>query len=256
MADRPHSLERRIVIGARPETVFRYFTDTPRFAKWWGEGSTIEGRPGGEVLIRFPGGETTVRGRVLAIDPPRRIQFTYGYGPEHSPEDSLVTVVLEEAPDGGTRLHLRHDFSDAKLRDHHVQGWRHQLAVFAKIVSAEQHADAAERVDAFLRAFGHPDAATRRELLAGCAADSIEFRDAFSATVGMDDMLANLEAVQVFMPGVTLERAGAVRLSHDTAIADWVAVKSGGGEVGRGTNVYELAPDGRLKRVTGFWAAP
>src|SRR5262247_863554 len=31
----PHVLDRSIVIHARPTTVFRYFTDTPRWAAWW-----------------------------------------------------------------------------------------------------------------------------------------------------------------------------------------------------------------------------
>ena len=81
----------------------------------------------------------------------------------------------------------------------------------------------------------------------------IAFRDAFSATAGMDDMLANLDAVQVFMPGTTLVRSGDVRLSHGTAIAPWVANKKDGSAVGRGTNVFDLSPDGRIARVVGFW---
>ena len=37
-----YSLERTVTIAARRETVFRYFTDSERFAAWWGAGSTIE----------------------------------------------------------------------------------------------------------------------------------------------------------------------------------------------------------------------
>jgi uncharacterized protein YndB with AHSA1/START domain len=252
MSDLPESLERRIVICARRETVFRYFTDSERFARWWGPGSQIDPRPGGAVLIRFVNG-ATVRGEVTEIEPPRRIAFTYvPSASEGEPGDSLVTVTLGETAEG-TLLHLRHDFASAKLRDHHVQGWRHQLAVFSKILSEEEHARVAERVDAFLRAFGDPDAATRRTLLESCATPGIAFRDAFSATTGMDDMLANLEAVQVYMPGITLVRAGDVRLSHGTAIAPWVANKRDGTTVGRGTNVFDLSPDGRIVRVVGFW---
>ena len=42
MSDLPEVLERRITIAARPETVFRFFTDSERFALWWGEGARIE----------------------------------------------------------------------------------------------------------------------------------------------------------------------------------------------------------------------
>jgi uncharacterized protein YndB with AHSA1/START domain len=247
----PESLERRITICARRETVFRYFTDSGRFARWWGEGSRIDARPGGEVLIRFANGPT-VRGRVVETDPPRKIAFTYVYGDGKESGDSLVTVTLDEEPDG-TLLHLRHDFSSAKIRDQHVQGWRHQLAVFSKIVSEEEHAHVTERVDAFLRAWGDPDGATRRELMESCATPRVEFRDAFSATVGLDDLLANLDAVQVFMPGITLSRSGDVRLSHGTALVSWTAGQANGETMGRGTNVVDLAPDGRIARVVGFW---
>jgi hypothetical protein len=55
------------------------------------------------------------------------------------------------------------------------------------------------------------------------------------------------------MPGITLARSGDVRLSHGTAIAAWVANKPDGNAVGRGTNVFDLSPDGRIARVVGFW---
>src|SRR5215470_8928902 len=172
--DLPETLERLISICARRETVFRYFTDSARFARWWGEGSQIDARQGGAVLIRFPGGGPTVRGKVLDIDPPRQIAFTYlleggvpGAGPKE-PVDSVVTITLDEV-EQGTRLRLHHAFASAKLRDQHVQGWRHQLAVFSKIVNEEQHSRLTERVDAFLRAWGDPDGQKRRVLMESCA---------------------------------------------------------------------------------------
>jgi uncharacterized protein YndB with AHSA1/START domain len=255
--DLTETLDRTISICARRETVFRYFTDSARFARWWGEGSQIDARKGGAVLIRFPGGNPIVRGKVLEVDPPRRIEFTYllegaAQGGAKEPGDSLVTITLDET-EQGTRLHLRHAFASAKLRDQHVQGWRHQLAVFSKVVNEEQHNGLTGRVDAFLRAFGNPDGQTRRSLMESCATPGVVFRDAFSATEGIEDMLANLDAVQIFMPGITLERAGDVRLSQGTAIVPWVAKKSDGEPAGRGTNVFDLAPDGRIARVVGFW---
>ena len=66
-----HQLDRTIVIGAPPATVFRYFTDSPRWAAWWGAGSTIDARPGGRVLIRYPGG-VEAAGEVVEVNPPDR----------------------------------------------------------------------------------------------------------------------------------------------------------------------------------------
>ena len=182
-------LDREITICARRETVFRYFTDSERFARWWGAGSQIDARPGGAVLIRYPNA-VTVTGEVKEIDPPRRIVFTYAYAGNIPSDGSL---------------------SSAKIRDTHVQGWRYQLALFSKTVSEDEHSHAAERIDEFLRAWGDPDPAMRRSLAESCMTAEISFRDAFSATDGIEEMLANLEAIQIFMPGMKLTRAGEVR---------------------------------------------
>jgi len=108
-------------------------------------------------------------------------------------------------------------------------------------------------VDAFLRAWGDPDGAARRALLETCTTQDVVFRDAFSATDGREELLANLEAVQIHMPGVALEREGPLRVSHGTAIAGWIA-RRGGQTAARGTNVHEFAPDG-IARIAGFWGA-
>lgn len=253
MTDFPESLERCITIRATRETVFAYFTDSERFARWWGAGSRIEPRAGGAVEIRYPN-EASARGTILEIEPPSRIVFSYGYGSGDPAEFSRVTITLEETS-GGTELRLTHAFTSAKIRDHHVQGWRYQLALFSKAVSDGKEPEIASRVDAFLAASCDPDPAARRRLLESCAAAGIVFRDAFSATDGIEDLLANLEAVQVHMPGVRLSREGEVATSHGTAISRWTATNADGQPVGRGTSVYDFAPDGRIARVVGFQEA-
>lgn len=47
-------LERSVLIAAPRDVVFRYFTDSRRFAAWWGEGSQIDAKPGGVVKIVYP----------------------------------------------------------------------------------------------------------------------------------------------------------------------------------------------------------
>ncbi|MBL8731777.1 MAG: SRPBCC domain-containing protein, partial [Planctomycetes bacterium] len=56
MTDLPHPLTRSLVIHAPAAVVFRYFTASDRFARWWGAGSTIDGRVGGAVRIVYPNG--------------------------------------------------------------------------------------------------------------------------------------------------------------------------------------------------------
>src|SRR6185369_2449330 len=105
-----HRLDRTIVIGAPPSAVFKYSTDSARWAAWWGAGSTIDARPGGRVFIRHPGGNEA-SGEVLEVTPPSRIVFTYGYatGQPFGPGESRITITLSPAGKG-TRLQLSHAF--------------------------------------------------------------------------------------------------------------------------------------------------
>lgn len=254
MNDLPYFVERDVLICARPETVFRFFTDSQRFAAWWGPGSEIIPKPGGRVLIRYPDG-TVASGEVLEIRPLQRIVFTYGYegaNKQIPPGGSRVTITLEEKADG-TLVRLRHEVDSAAARDAHVQGWRYQMAVFANVVSNDQHGAIAEPVDALFRAWSEPDGETRRRLLESSVVAGVTFRDAYSATSGLDDLSAHISGTQRFMPGIVLGREGEVRHCQGTAIAGWVATKPDGSVAGRGTNLYDLAPDGRIARVIGFW---
>src|SRR5579863_8384259 len=117
MPELPYQLDRTVVIKAKPETVFRFFTDSARWAGWWGAGSTIDAKLGGKVYIRHPNGVETL-GEVLEVRPPEQIVFTYGFasGNPIPPGSSRVTIRLD--PDaGGTRLHLRHEFAESAPRD-------------------------------------------------------------------------------------------------------------------------------------------
>jgi uncharacterized protein YndB with AHSA1/START domain len=251
-----HALERTIVIAATRRTVFRFFTDSERFAAWWGAGSSIDGRAGGLVRIRYPNG-VTASGSVVEIVEDERIVFTYGYddpGKPIPPGGSRVTITLTD-DSWGTRLHLRHELADPSTRDEHVQGWRYQLAVFANVAAREQNAGVADLVDRYLALWSEPDASARREGLRAVATEEVSLRDAFSCTSGVEDLSHHLSAAQSHMPGVRLRRVGDVRQCQGTALADWAAEGADGAARGSGINVFDLAPDGRIMRIVGFWGS-
>src|SRR5438105_11779802 len=254
MTSLPHQLDRTITIRAPRETVFRFFTDNARWASWWGAGSTIDPRREGKVFIRYPDGTEAV-GEVEDLRAPERIAFSYGFvsGKPIAPGGSRVTIDLERDGDG-TRLHLRHEFADAAIREEFVQGWRYQLSLFANIVADELHKDAAALADAWFAAWCEPDAASREREMKRIAAPAVAFRDRFSCTAGLDDLLPHLAAAQHFMPGIRLKRDGNVRHCQGLALADWVAVAADGQERARGTNVFVFGVDGRIESVTGFWS--
>jgi hypothetical protein len=96
------TLERSVLIHAERATVFRYFTDSARFARWWGEGSSIDARPGGAMRIRYPNG---IEASVIRRDgKPRHCQGTLLVGWVMSRPDGAEaargTNVFTMAPDG------------------------------------------------------------------------------------------------------------------------------------------------------------
>ena len=246
----PYRMDRTVVIHASPETVFRFFTDSARWAAWWGAGSTIDAQPGGKVYVRHPGAVEAL-GEVLEVKPPERIVFTYGYasGKPMPPGASRVTIRLE--PDrSGTRLHLQHEFGEAAPRDEHIQGWRFQLSLFSNVVANEAYADAAGIADRWFAAWTVPDDKEREETLATLVTPAIQFRDRYSLLDGIADLTAHTGAAQRFMPGMHLERRGDVRHCQGTVLADWVARSSDGQEKMSGTSVFVFAPDVKIESVT------
>lgn len=259
--DLPYKVERTVEIQASRETVFRYFTDSARWAKWWGAGSTIEPHPGGKVYIRHPNAVEVV-GEVIEIAPPDCILFTWGHanGKPIAPGGSRVTIRLEPAEAGskssGTRLHLIHEFADASVRDEHVQGWRFQLALFANVVADEVFAGAASVVDAWFDAWAVADPQTRDAEFARIVAADICFRDRFSLLDNIADLSAHAGAALRFMPGVRMRRKGEVRHCQGMLIADWIAESGDGKELMSGTTVFEMGADARIHAATGFANPP
>lgn len=252
MSSLPYRLDRTVLIHATREIVFGFLTDTPRWATWWGAGSTIDARPGGQMRIRYPDG-TEAAGDVIEVHPPERIVFTYGYtsGKMIPPGGSQVTIRLEGGR-AGTRLHLTHEFADETVRDHHVQGWRYQLSLFANVVADEVNAGAAGIVDAWFDAWAEPDASVREQTFARLAAPEVRFRDRFSNIEGLADLVPHVGAFQHFMPGIRMQRRGEVRHCQGTVLIEWVARGSDGQDRARGTHVFVLGGDGRIESVTGF----
>jgi len=249
----PHTLDRSILIHAPRTTVFSFVTDSERWAKWWGTGSSIDPVVGGQVYIRHPNG-IEAGGRILEIDAPMRVVFSYGFasGVPMPLGASRVTMAFEEEA-GGTRVRLHHEFAEPAVRDEHVQGWRYQLSLFANVVTGLVHASAAGKVDIWFAAWAETDAGTREAMLASVADPSVQFRDPFSCVDGLSELIPHIGAAQRFMPGMTLVRDGDVRHCQGTVLANWKAVGPDGSPRGQGTNVFQMASDGRIASAIGFW---
>ncbi len=142
MNDNVLELER--LIPAPPERVFEYWTEPELVAKWFGPGdfdvpsSQLDLRPGGKwrTTIRSPEGKLrTVSGVYSAIDPPRRLVFTWAWDDDDGVRghETQVTVTLEPTP-GGTRLRLvQEDFQNREVRDLHSGGWGSSLSKLQRL---------------------------------------------------------------------------------------------------------------------------
>jgi uncharacterized protein YndB with AHSA1/START domain len=250
----PHSVEREVVICATRATVFRFFTDAARFASWWGKGSHIDPRPGGQVRIVYPNG-VVATGEVRELEPDRRIVFTYGYdSPDKpiAPGASLVTITLDEER-AGTRVKVRHDVSEEAVRDQHAPGWWFQLALFANAAAAAQHEHVAATIDRWFAAWStspSPDAVPLESLVT----DDVVFKDAYACLRGPSELVTHLDGLRIHMPGLTITREGPTRQCQGTVVVDWIARGPDGAARGRGTNVFTMAPDGRIAAATGLWS--
>jgi uncharacterized protein YndB with AHSA1/START domain len=249
-----HRIDRTLVIQAPPAIVFSFLTETPRWATWWGAGSEIDPRPGGRMKIRYPGGREAT-GEVIEVSPPNRIVFTYGYadGQMIPPGGSRVTIELE--PIGSaTRLRLMHDVADERVANEHIQGWRYQLSLFANVAADVAHAGSAGTVDTWFDAWADPDVVSRERSLSRIACPTLKFRDRYSNTEGIADLVAHITAAQHFMPGIRMRRRGDVRQCQGTVLADYIAQSADGKELASGTNIFNFGADGTLESVTGFMA--
>jgi uncharacterized protein YndB with AHSA1/START domain len=125
-------VEVSIHIAARPETVFEYFIDPARYVQWMGTQASLEPVPGGRYQVTMRDG-VEAAGEFVEVDPPHRIEFTWGWtrDPVVAPGTTRVVITLIEE-DGGTRVVLRHHgLPDDAQRDHHRKGWERYLSRLA-----------------------------------------------------------------------------------------------------------------------------
>ena len=130
-------IERELRIAARPETVFGFWTDPAKMARWMGRDVRLDARPGGEYRIDYNGSDV-VRGSFVEVEPPTRLVMTWGWeaaGDSTPPGASRVEVTF--VPDGdGTILRLRHSGLPADAVEPHAQGWDQFLPGLAEAATA------------------------------------------------------------------------------------------------------------------------
>ncbi|MBC6460772.1 SRPBCC domain-containing protein [Actinomadura sp. HBU206391] len=125
------TIEQTMRIQARPETVWRFFTDPARLSQWWGE-AELDARPSGALRVQMlEGPRPVMRGEFVELVPYERIVFSFGWeaapgAPDIPPGSSRVEVTLTQDGDG-TKLTLRHRGLPPALEGETGDGWAHLL---------------------------------------------------------------------------------------------------------------------------------
>jgi uncharacterized protein YndB with AHSA1/START domain len=123
--------ERRV--SAAPGMVYRYLTDSDRWARWQGTEAHHDPRPGGLFSMRMANG-TTARGQFVELVEDRRVVFTWGWIDHPGVPPGSSTVRIELIPDGdATLVRLTHDGLPNEEIPLHTAGWEHYLPRLAAV---------------------------------------------------------------------------------------------------------------------------
>lgn len=122
----------RRVIAASPQQLFEAWLDPASLAQWMRPfdttrtDATVDARVGGAYAIHMhtPGGVVEHRGEYVAIEPHKRLVFTWNS--PHTGGASLVTVTF--VPQGeSTEVSVLHEKLPADKLDAHNGGWTSAL---------------------------------------------------------------------------------------------------------------------------------
>ena len=128
------------LIEASPATVFRFLAQPERFGEWMEASVQLTPEVGADIRLDFADQKTVVCGRLLEVEPDKRIVFTWGVEKGRQAETiplGSTTVSIDLAPEGsGTRVTLRHrGLPDEKERQDHHEGWIYHLNILDRLAT-------------------------------------------------------------------------------------------------------------------------
>jgi uncharacterized protein YndB with AHSA1/START domain len=122
-------IQRRIVLRADPDTVWRAFADMASWGAWWGPIEGFEPRVGSEGWFVWPAEGGRFAGRIETFEPAnRRFAWRWATVPETALEAASSTLLtewsIEPGEDGGSILSLRETGFDGRRNwDLNRNGW-------------------------------------------------------------------------------------------------------------------------------------
>jgi hypothetical protein len=116
--------------------------------------------------------------------------------------------------------------------------------------------DLAAKVAAYGDAWSVQDEAERRGLLEGCWHDAGVYADPTGRAEGRDALVAHIAGMQSQFPGHRIVQTSGVDEHGGCFRFTWALTDPDGAVVMEGIDFGEVAPDGRISRITGFFGPP
>jgi hypothetical protein len=110
-----------------------------------------------------------------------------------------------------------------------------------------------ELVDLYARAWTDPDPGGRRRNLEETVTEAATYTDPTAHVEGHEAFAAHIDAFHERMPGHRIERVTAVDAYGTVARFGWQLVDASGTSLHVGLDFVELADDGRIARIVGFF---
>jgi hypothetical protein len=107
-------------------------------------------------------------------------------------------------------------------------------------------------VDGYIAMWNETDPQRRRALVAETITEEGSYLDPVMTGEGIDGIDAMIAAAQQQFPGHRFSLASGPDAHHDRVRFTWSLSADGGAPVAAGVDFATVAPDGRLRAVTGF----
>ena len=107
--------------------------------------------------------------------------------------------------------------------------------------------------DAYGASWGEPDVAKRRTLLEQAWADDATYTDPQSDVTGRDGLIELISGFQAQANGAKIVATSAVDEHHGKIRFTWIMQAADGSTMMEGIDFGELAPDGRIQKIVGFF---
>lgn len=108
-------------------------------------------------------------------------------------------------------------------------------------------------IDLYCNAWSEDTPAGRTVILANVWAEHATYTDPNTHVRGIDALVAHIGHVLARRPGSRVFRSSAVDAHHGWVRFAWRAVRADGSPVSEGLDVAQLADDGKLERIVGFF---